>query len=251
MPSTTTHTKTCAMSSSPKFERWLADAATAEQNGRPDDALAMYDQAATAMQKQYNASTNEREKRQLADAINLCSTRRCALLSTRSSVSSHIDVAQSALHAHAAATHGMQQAGGGKVMLGSAAAAAGVGLMVAGPLGCVVAAAGGAVMATQSGTPGELARATGTLMVASYDKAKDVNAEYGLTDKLKAGAAAAVDKAKALDAEYEIHEKATRLAKTGAAKASEINQKYHVTDKMAKATMSGLHSLTRVLKEGK
>ncbi|KAF0772359.1 hypothetical protein AaE_002310, partial [Aphanomyces astaci] len=65
-----------------------------------------------------------------------------------------MDVLHTAMGASTTARNGLSQAGGAKVMMGSAAAAAGVGLVIAGPVGCVLGAAGGAVMAAQGGTSG-------------------------------------------------------------------------------------------------
>ncbi|RHZ05111.1 hypothetical protein DYB28_013703 [Aphanomyces astaci] len=102
-------------------------------------------------------------------------------------------------------------------------------------------------MAAQGGTSGELARATGQLVAASYDKAKAANERYHMTDKVKAGVVKATASAKHLDDTYHIQAKATSLARGGLGRLSSFNDKHHVTDRVAKSTLSGLQGLTKAL----
>ncbi|RHY64552.1 hypothetical protein DYB30_010320 [Aphanomyces astaci] len=93
----------------------------------------------------------------------------------------------------------------------------------------------------------ELARATGQLVAASYDKAKAANERYHMTDKVKAGVVKATVTAKHLNDTYHIQAKATSLARGGLGRLSSFNEKHHVTDRVAKSTLSGLQGLTKAL----
>eukprot|EP00961_Rhodomonas_salina_P240839 3254227-Rhodomonas_salina.1 len=83
--------------------------------------------------------------------------------------------AQKAGEVSQAANQATQQAGGVKVMGGAAAAAGGVGLLVAGPVVGVALAAGAAYATTRSDGVGDSARACGQGVVGTAGKAKAFN----------------------------------------------------------------------------
>ncbi len=81
----------------------------------------------------------------------------------------------------------MEEHAGGKtnVVAGSAAAGSALGFVAFGPVGALVGALGGAYASCQPGAPGDVARASGQLAVASYAKVKGLNEKYHLVDKAK------------------------------------------------------------------
>ncbi|ETV99788.1 hypothetical protein H310_07832 [Aphanomyces invadans] len=245
----------------PSSPQHIANAVTAESVGDVPQALVHYAQAIAAIDADVATCKDPVQRRQLQEAATMCQDHLHALTYPQLKAS-HGDMARSpssngcaaedvlpiALDVSTSAKHGItHEAGGEKVMMGSAAAAAGVGLLVAGPVGCILGAAGGAVLATQGGTSGDLARATGQLIAISYDKAKVANKKYHVTDNVKAGVMTATATAKTLDDMYHIQAKATTLARAGMTKLTSFNHKHHVTERVAMAAVSGIHGLTKAL----
>ncbi|OQR99672.1 hypothetical protein ACHHYP_05163 [Achlya hypogyna] len=123
------------------------------------------------------------------------------------------------------------------------------GLMVAGPLGCVAGAVGGAILTTKDGASGDIARATGNLVVASFDKAKHVNETYHVTDRVKGAVKCATATAHEIDAKYKIKDKAGSWLDAGIKHASQVNQKYRLTDRATEATVTGMNTAAKMLRD--
>jgi hypothetical protein len=136
-------------------------ASEAEADGDVKLALQFYDKAIASWQEKYDGIVvNSQEKRQLAQAIHFCSQKRCALFDgkcTKFPQQSMVITPRSlnsAVQAHSVAKETVSKAGGAQTLLGSAAVGAAAGLTVAGPLGCIAGAVGGAYLTTQSGPSG-------------------------------------------------------------------------------------------------
>jgi hypothetical protein len=77
---------------------------------------------------------------------------------------------------------------GTKRQVGGAAVAGGLaGLMLAGPIGCVVIAGGAAMCATTRGTAGNVARASGDMMAATGDRLKKIDQKHHVVNKTSHG----------------------------------------------------------------
>jgi hypothetical protein len=77
---------------------------------------------------------------------------------------------------------------GTKRQVGGAAVAGGLaGLLLAGPVGCVVLAGGAAIFATTRGTAGNVARASGDMMASAGDRLKKLDQKHHVVNKTSRG----------------------------------------------------------------
>jgi hypothetical protein len=77
---------------------------------------------------------------------------------------------------------------GTKRQVGGAAVAGGLaGLLLAGPVGCLVLAGGAAVCATTRGTAGNVARASGDMMATAGDRLKRLDQKHHVVNKASRG----------------------------------------------------------------
>jgi hypothetical protein len=77
---------------------------------------------------------------------------------------------------------------GTKRQVGGAAVAGGLaGLLLAGPVGCVVVAGGAAICATTRGQVGNVARASGEMMATAGDRLKKIDQKHHVVDKTSKG----------------------------------------------------------------
>jgi len=128
----------------------------------------------------------------------------------------------------------------------------------------VIAAIVGVYATTRDDKIGDVARGAGAMTVVAYDKAKEADQKYSITEKImvagtatiakakqideeykivektKAAGVATINKAKELDDEYKISERTKAAASQLAAQAKEINEKYELTDKASKLVNTGL-----------
>ncbi|EQC30507.1 hypothetical protein SDRG_11823 [Saprolegnia diclina VS20] len=240
------------MSTNDSIQRLCERAKATDEAGQREAAIAYYDDAIQALQQQYASIAPEdtTSKVRVANALQQCLDRRLALQQREAP---RIEITprtlQTAMAAQSAATQGVHKAGGGKTVLGSAVAGAGLGLCVAGPLGLMAGAVGGAVLTTKNGATGDIARATGNLVAASYESAKVINNTYHVTDRVKSAAKSAVATAQDLDAKYKIKDTTARLLESGIKHATIVNDKYQLTDRAAKATVSGMNKASEILRD--
>jgi hypothetical protein len=77
---------------------------------------------------------------------------------------------------------------GTKRQVGGAAVAGGLaGLLLAGPIGCVVVAGGSALCATTRGQVGNMARASGDMMATAGDRLRKIDQKHHVVDKTSKG----------------------------------------------------------------
>lgn len=77
---------------------------------------------------------------------------------------------------------------GTKRQVGGAAVAGGLaGLLLAGPVGCVVAAGGAAMCATSRGKAGNIARSSGDMMASAGDRLKKLDQKHHVVNKASWG----------------------------------------------------------------
>lgn len=110
-------------------------------------------------------------------------------------------------------------------LLGAAAIAGGVaGLVIAGPIVGVVGAVGAAALATQNNKAGEVARASGDAVIATGERAKQIDKKHDVVNKTKKAAENLVQKTK------------------------DFEQKHHLGAKAGKSMTKGLEFVTKKLK---
>ncbi|KDO22214.1 hypothetical protein SPRG_12298 [Saprolegnia parasitica CBS 223.65] len=211
-------------------QRLCERAKAADEAGQREAAIAHYDDAIQALQQQYAsiARDDTASKVRVATALQHCHDRRLTLLQMEAP---RIEITprtlQTAMAVQSAATQGVHKAGGGKTVLGSAAAGAGLGLCVAGPLGLVAGAVGGAVLTAKDG-------------------AVTLRERRAISSWRQRGPIAT---AQELDAKYKIKDTTARLLETGLKHATVVNEKYHLTDCAAKATVSGINKASEILRD--
>lgn len=112
---------------------------------------------------------------------------------------------------------------GAKAAMAAGVAAVVVGTLVVGPV-TGIACAGAAVYATtRDDAIGDAARALGSASIAAYGKAKEIDAKYGIWDKVKDAASKTASKAAEINAEYHLTDKASAAAASGVAKVREFD----------------------------
>mmetsp|Transcript_28704 Transcript_28704/g.63273 ORF Transcript_28704/g.63273 Transcript_28704/m.63273 type:complete len:257 (-) Transcript_28704:233-1003(-) len=132
------------------------------------------------------------------------------------------------------------QGGSDMRTVGGAAAVGGIaGLILMGPITGVALAGGAAYAATRRDSFGNAARGAGNAAAVGFDKAKEVNTKYGVTDKISSGVQSGVAKAKELDQKHKVSEQVQKGVNTAAQKATAFNQEHKVTEKASAALMAG------------
>jgi len=93
-------------------------------------------------------------------------------------------------------------------VIGGAAVVGGVaGLVIAGPILGLVGAVGAGVLATQSNKAGDVARASGDVVVAAGDRAKKIDKKHHVVDKTKNATKSALQSAKKFDEKHQVGQK--------------------------------------------
>lgn len=93
-------------------------------------------------------------------------------------------------------------------MIGAAAIAGGVaGLALAGPVVGIVSAVGAGALATQKNKAGDVARASGDVVLAAGDRAKKFDQKHHVVDKTKKAAGGFFKKAKEFEHKHNLGEK--------------------------------------------
>ena len=101
-------------------------------------------------------------------------------------------------------------------VIGAAAIAGGVaGLAVCGPLAAVAGAIGAGALATQSNTAGNVARASGNVVIATGERAKKLDKKHHIVEKTKKAAGTIAKNAKEFEEKHHLGEKAGKGLKNG------------------------------------
>lgn len=110
-------------------------------------------------------------------------------------------------------------------VIGAAAVAGGVaGLVVAGPVLGIVGAVGAGILATENSKAGDVARASGDVVLSAKDRAKKIDEKHHVVDKTK------------------------KATSTFVSKAKEFEKKHHVGEKTGKGLTKGLKFVSKKLK---
>lgn len=110
-------------------------------------------------------------------------------------------------------------------VVGAAAVAGGVaGLVVAGPVLGIVGAVGAGILATENSKAGDVARASGDVVLSAKDRAKKIDEKHHVVDKTK------------------------KATSTFVSKAKEFEKKHHVGEKTGKGLTKGLKFVSKKLK---
>jgi len=108
------------------------------------------------------------------------------------------------------------------IVTGAAIAGGVAGLVVVGPIiGIVGAATAAGLAAANTGTAGDVARASGDVVVSAGDRARDLDNKHGIVDKTKNAASVAAFKARRFDSKHNVVEKTQNAARWSASKSVE------------------------------
>jgi len=156
------------------------------------------------------------------------------------------------MRASGAATSAASSAGGAKTLVACAALGAAGGFVVLGgvlgtSLSIVGGAAGVAYVATRQDKLGDAARSAGGMAIAGAEKAKQLNDEHKVTEKLADAGSKAFTAAKGFNEKHGITDKVSKGVGQVVSKAQEIEEKHHVTDKVASGLSKGFGRLSSAL----
>ena len=110
-------------------------------------------------------------------------------------------------------------------IIGAAAIAGGVtGLVIAGPIIGVIGAIGAGALASQKNKAGDVARASGDVVISAGERAKQIDEKHHVVDKTK------------------------KVSKNVIHKAKEFENKHHLGEKAGKSMTAGLKFVSNKLK---
>mmetsp|Transcript_64505 Transcript_64505/g.77444 ORF Transcript_64505/g.77444 Transcript_64505/m.77444 type:complete len:202 (-) Transcript_64505:146-751(-) len=134
--------------------------------------------------------------------------------------------------------------------LGSAAIAGGViGLVLGGPLLAVAGAAGIAVAATTGGAAGDIARASGEIVIAAGDKAKEINQAHNIVGNTRGTVENAWEKTKQYEAKNGIFDGIKDFIKSSVDKTFEYEKENKIFARMRTAITDGAQFLASRINE--
>jgi len=97
-----------------------------------------------------------------------------------------------------------------KVIQGAAVAGAIAGFVISGPLVGAAGAIGAGALASQNNKGGEMARASGDVVLAAGERAKKINEKHHVVDKTKKAASTVVKNLKQFDEKHHVVEKTSK-----------------------------------------
>mmetsp|Transcript_15828 Transcript_15828/g.32074 ORF Transcript_15828/g.32074 Transcript_15828/m.32074 type:complete len:273 (-) Transcript_15828:50-868(-) len=167
-------------------------------------------------------------------------------------VEQQIRAVELGMRATGAASSAASSAGGAKTLAACAALGAAGGFVVLGgvlgtSLSIVGGAAGAAYVATRQDKLGDAARSAGGLAIAGAEKAKQLNEEHKVTEKITEAGSKAFTAAKGFDQKHGISDKVSQGVGKVVSKAQEIEEKHHVSDKVTAGLSKGLGKLSSAL----
>mmetsp|Transcript_55071 Transcript_55071/g.160724 ORF Transcript_55071/g.160724 Transcript_55071/m.160724 type:complete len:277 (-) Transcript_55071:67-897(-) len=167
-------------------------------------------------------------------------------------VEQQIRAVELGMQATSAASSAASAAGGVKTLAACAALGAAGGFIVLGgvvgtSISLVGGAAGAAYVATRNDKLGDAARSAGGVAIAGAEKAKQLNEEHKVTEKIAEAGSKAFTAAKTFDEKHKITDKVSQGVGKVFAKAQEIESTHHVSDKVASGFSKGLGKLTSAL----
>ena len=134
------------------------------------------------------------------------------------------------------------------VVVGAAAVGGVAGLVLVGPIVGLAAGAGAAVIASQPGKAGDVARSSGNLACAVGSRAKQMDQDYRVSENTKSFAVSTGKKAKEFDDKHQVVAKSKSAASSISKSAIEFNEKHRVSEKAAKGFTSAANFLTSKIK---
>jgi len=135
-----------------------------------------------------------------------------------------------------------------KVIGAAAIAGAVAGFVLIGPVTGIVGAVGAGALASQNNKAGEVARASGGVVISAGERAKKIDEKHHVVSKTKQAAGNFLQKGKELNEKHHIAEKSKKAAGDMAKKTKEFEEKHHLGEKAGKGLTKGLNFVSKQLK---
>ena len=150
-------------------------------------------------------------------------------------------LAQDGMSMAAKGQEAVKVAGGPTPLAGAAAVGAGVGLVLAGPIGALAGAAGIAYAATtKDNGMGEVARKTGQVAVDGYSAVRKFDGEYKISSKAYSATVAGVNKVTEIEQKYKIKDRVANVAKSTTEGITNFEKQNRVMEKIGSGLANAL-----------
>lgn len=150
-------------------------------------------------------------------------------------------LAQEGMSMAAKGQQAVKVAGGPSPLAGAAAVGAGVGLVLAGPIGALAGAAGIAYAATtKENGVGEAARKTGQVAVDGYSAVRKFDSDYNISSKAYEATIAGVNKITEINNSYQVTDRVSTMAKNTTESITKFEEKNKVISKLGSGLASAL-----------
>lgn len=218
-----------------------------DSQGNVEQAIQLYNSATSQLEKLIGSGTGNESDLKDWDAKVQQYKARVTYLNQRLSEQKMQQYAQTAKLAQdgmAVAAKGQEAvkvAGGPTPLAGAAAVGAGVGLVLAGPIGALAGAAGIAYAATtKDNGMGEAARATGQVAVDAYSGVKKFDEQYNISSKAYSATVAGMNKVTEIEKKYQLKDRVANMTKNTTESITKFEEKNKVIEKLGSGLASAL-----------
>ena len=156
-------------------------------------------------------------------------------------------IAQEASQLAVRGEEAVKVAGGSSTMAGAAAVGAGAGLLVAGPIGLVVAGGAAAYAATTSSTIGDAARNTGEVAVQGVEGVKSFDREHEISQKAYKAYEAGAKRIAKIDESLKVTERFQGFWGNATKNFTQTNERYRLGDRIGEGVAGGFEWLANRL----
>mmetsp|Transcript_10874 Transcript_10874/g.22645 ORF Transcript_10874/g.22645 Transcript_10874/m.22645 type:complete len:273 (+) Transcript_10874:336-1154(+) len=222
-------------------------AVQADGQGNLEDAIALYSQATSQLEKLIAAGGgSESEVEDWQSKVQQYKTRVTYLNQRLQAVkleqyAQTAKLAQDGMSIAAKGQEAVKVAGGPSPLAGAAAVGAGLGLVLAGPIGALAGAAGIAYAATtKDNGMGEAARATGQVAVDAYSGVKKFDQDHNISSKAYTATVAGVNKVTEIEQKYQVKERVGNVLSKTTASITEFEKKNKVVEKIGSGLAGAL-----------
>ena len=156
-------------------------------------------------------------------------------------------IAQEASQLAVRGEEAVKVAGGSSTMAGAAAVGAGAGLLVAGPIGLVVAGGAAAYAATTSSTIGDAARNTGEVAVQGVEGVKSFDREHEISQKAYKAYEAGTKRIAKIDKSLKVSERFQGFWGNATKNFTQMETNYRLGDRIGEGVAGGFEWLANRL----
>ncbi|CAM9448510.1 unnamed protein product [Pylaiella littoralis] len=133
------------------------------------------------------------------------------------------------------------------VIGGAALVGAGIGALLSGPLVAIGLGGAAAALTLRKDQAGDVARSTGQAGLAVVEKGKEINAQYGVTEKVEGAAHSTYEKAKDVNEEHRVVDKVKAGASRAWGRIREVDREHRLTARAGKAFGGAMDGVTNAM----